>query len=273
MATAKLKIRNGNAWEQIHPETNLDAIIDMTTGGRNIAKLANPGSAGLVRLNTDGTAQIVPLAQVRTDIGAAATNHSHIESEITGLTAALNKKADLVGGKIISTQIPDWMIGGLKYIDQITSATKTVDGTFRSTYGMTDDATSKGRYVVINVATCTITLGANHILMVGDEGATTGSIVLERGDWIVYRGKNGSNYEFDIVNNEYQQATTSVTGVVQLSNGSITTRGGLASSSSGTKVIDEYALRQVLKGIYYGANEASVSNPLQNDILFEITGS
>lgn len=271
MPNVKIKIRNGSGWEQIHPETNLSQIVDMTPGGRNIASLANPTTTGLVKLEANGTASITAMANIREEIGAAATTHPHVQSHIDGLVSALAGKADLSGGKIISTQIPDWIIGGLKFVSPaVSGATLTLDATFRSTYGMTDDIATKGRYVIISAASCTVTLTANHIVTTGDEGVTGSGIILEQGDWIVYRGKNGGNYEFDVVNNNYQVASTEATGVVQLSSGVVTSRGGLSASSDPTKVMDEFAVRQVLKGIYYESSEAAVSSPLQNDLLFEI---
>lgn len=270
MANVKLKIRGASAWEQIHPETNLDQLSDISVAGKNIAKLANPAAEGLVQVATNGAASIVATETVRTLIGAAAITHLHIQSDITGLVTALSGKADLSGGKIISSQIPDWMIGGLKYAGFKAEAALTLDATSRAAYGMTDDATTKGRYIIITGGTCVVTLSANHVFMTGDEGDTVTTVTLEKGDWIVYRGKNGTNYEFDIVNNTYQEAAVGVSGIVSLTNGAAKSRAVLASTSNPSKVVDEYALREVMKGIYYESSEAAIATPLQGDLLFEI---
>lgn len=272
MANVKLKIRGASAWEQVHPETNLDQLSDISVAGKNIAKLANPAAEGFVQVASNGAASIVATEAVRTLIGAAAITHFHIQSDITGLVTALAGKADLSGGKIISSQIPDWMIGGLKYAGFIPASTSTlsIGGSFRSTSGMTDDATTKGRYIIITAPSCSVTLEANHVFMTGDEADLTGPVVLEQGDWIVYRGKNGANYEFDIVNNTYQEAAVGVPGVVSLTTGAAKSRAALASTSNPSKVVDEYALREVMKGIYYESSEAAIATPLQGDLLFEI---
>jgi hypothetical protein len=270
-ANVKIKIRGASAWEQIHPETNLDQITDISTAGKNIAKLANPGAEGLLMINSAGVASVTPTGDVRVAIGAAATSHPHIQSDITNLVSTLAAKADLAGGKIISTQIPDWMIGGLKYAgSHSTPATLTIDDNFRTAYGMSDDVTTKGRYVIMTTVTCSVTLAANHVFMTGDEGDIVTPITLEQGDWIVYRGKNGVNYEFDVVNNMYQNAATNATGVVRLTDGSVKARAALANSSDPLKVVDEYALREAMKGIYYETSEGAVATPLLGDLLFEI---
>ena len=199
MANGKLKIRSSSGWDLIHPETNLDQVSDMSVAGRAIAKLGDPGAEGFLKVTTEGVPTVVATASVRTAIGAAATSHPHVISDVTNLVSTLAAKADLSNGTIKSTQVPSWILGGLKFVQAINTATLTINEANRATWGMTSDITTKGRYLIVTVS-CAVTLDANHIFTTGDEQSMS-NVTLEPGDWIVFRGLNGSTYEFDIINN------------------------------------------------------------------------
>lgn len=270
---ALLKVRSGG-WIQIHPETNLGQIIGKSTLGGNLVTLANPGADGLVVATTTGGATVMPFNTVISTIGASPYTHPHDQLDITGLVADMAAKADLSGGKIISSQIPDWMIGGLKFVDSydLIDTPVTVNLSFRTTYGMTAtsslDKTNVGKYIIFTV-NCTVSFDANHIPLTGDEGDTTGSIDVEAGDWIIFRGYDGTNYQFDIINNTYRNADEGIPGIVALSDGSATTRAGLHSSHSSLKMVDEYSLSKVLRTVYYEDAEGDCVSPQNGDILFE----
>ena len=268
MANGKLKIRSSSGWDLIHPETNLDQISDMSVAGRAIAKLGDPGAEGFLKVTTEGVPTVVATASVRSAIGAAENVHTHAISDINTLVATLAAKADLSNGTIKSTQVPSWILGGLKYVQAINTVTIEINDANRAIWGMTSDATTKGRYLIVTVS-CAVTLGANHIFTTGDEQSMS-NVTLEPGDWIVFRGLNGTNYEFDIINNTYRSADVNIPGVVSLASGTSTTRAALQSSSNPAFVVDEYALKQVMKGIYYAASEAAVDSPMTGDLLIEI---
>lgn len=50
-------------------------------------------------------------AAARSHLGAAAATHGHTVEQVVGLDAALSAKADLVGGKVPTSQIPDIALG------------------------------------------------------------------------------------------------------------------------------------------------------------------
>ena len=270
----QIKIRSGASWVALHPKTNLDQLSDITAAGKAIAKLGNPETSGsFIAVTTTGGASYRTPAQVLSDIVAAPKVHDHGIANITGLAAALAGKADLVGGKVNTSQVPAWLLGGQRFTAAISAGTHTLDATYLSAQGIAPlDTTAVGKYFIFTGASgCVLTLGANIILTTGDENVTSGPITLEHGDWIVYRGYSSPNYQFDVLNNNYQHASTTAAGIGQLSTGSATTRGGLATTSNSLKVVDENALRNVLKGIYYESSEAGVATPLTGDLLFQYT--
>lgn len=267
----QIKIRSGASWVALHPKTNLDQLLDITATGKAIAKLANPASHSFISVNTTGVASYRTPAEVLSDIGASPSSHGHVITGIQGLTAALAGKADLVDGKISTSQIPAWLLGGLRFAAAISTDTLMLEASWLSTQGITtSNITAPGKYFIVTAASgCVVTVGANVVVITGDENVNTGSITLEQGDWIVYRGYSSPNYQIDILNNNYQHASTTAAGIGQLSLGSATTRGGLATTPNSLKVVDENALRNVLKGIYYEDTEAGVATPLTGDLLFE----
>lgn len=278
MPNIKIKLKVSGAWQQMFPETRVDQIIDAGSAGKALLKKANPGATSFAKVvNTDGVITVdwrTP-AQMLSDLGAAPTVHTHDVDDVTGLVAALAAKADLSGGVIVSSQIPSFVTGGLKFKEAISTTTLSVTGTWLNDKGIAavvgNDNTARGTYFIItNAAGCDITLGAGVTIDApGDEGVYTGTIHLEVGDWLVFKIYESSTYKLTIINNTYQKADTANYGIVRISDSAATVRGALADSVSAEKVIDEKKLRDVMKDIYYADTEAGASTAINGDLLFE----
>lgn len=270
----RLKIYN-DGWVEIHNETNIEQILGLSFSGKKLLELSHDvNNETFIKVHTSGGIELVEKGDMPSHIGAALAVHPHEIADINNLQASLNAKADISGGKILSTQIPGYLIGGMKKAEsyEVSDATVTIGSAFRALHGMDNSGTTEGKYVIItNANGCDVDLDANHILTTGDEGQITGTIHLEEGDWIVFRGYDGTNYEFDVINNKYRVATTTERGVGRLSPGTVTARTGLASSSNSDKIIDEFALSKVLKGIYRVTNAATdIANPKNGDLAIEV---
>ena len=187
----QIKIRSGASWVALHPKTNLDQLSDITATGKAIAKLANPTSHhSFISVSTTGVASYRTVSEVLSDIGASPSTHGHVITGIQGLTAALAEKADLVDGKISSSQIPAWLLGGLRFAAAISTDTLMLEAAWLSSQGITtSNFTAPGKYFICTAASgCVVTVGSNVVVITGDENINTGSIKLEQGDWIFYRG-------------------------------------------------------------------------------------
>ena len=268
----QLKIRTAGDWVAIHPKTNIEQLTDISIAGKAVAKLGNPETEGsFIAISTQGAASYRTPTQVRADLHASQIGHGHVIGDVTSLAATLATKADLYQGKLSSSQVPTWLLGGLRFKAAITGATATINQAFLTTHEIGTDPSSVGKYfIVTNTAGCSVTFDSALIAFTtGDESVTTGTIVLEQGDWIVFRKYETGIYQFDILNNNYQRASTTAIGIGRLSDGSITVRGALSSSSNSLKVMDEFAVRNVMKGIYYEDTPAAVTTPLIGDLLLE----
>lgn len=282
MADINVKLRrlNGGTWDQLFPKTTIDQIVDLTTVGDNLLNKANPTADSFVRINQNGTVDYLSATQLKSaseGMDAADKIHNHAIADVTNtvalggdgvsLATKLTGKADLTapGGTIVSAQIPDFLFSGMRFI-----ATATTGATMTSLLALingTSDTEKKGGYFVAT-ADFTLTSGTNSSLTVlyGDDGGveTGASVAVEKGDWIVYAGSNG----FAIVNNTYRVADTSSKGIVALSAGTNTLRSQLQNSSSGLKVMDEFAVKTVMKDIFY---QSSTPSGQSGDLWFEGT--
>lgn len=264
MADVNVTLRryNGTTWDQLFPKTTVDQINDVSTVGSALIQKANPTANSFLRVNTNATVDYLTAAQLKTAIDAADAVHTHTIANITDLD--LSTKADLSSGKIVSSQIPDFLFSGMRFID--TATTGDTLTTLLAEINGSSDAEKKGGYFVVT-ADFSLAKGTNTALSIayGDDGdETTAPITVEKGDWIVYAG----NSEFAIVNNTYRVATTASKGIVALSAGSNTLRSQLASSSNGLKVMDEKAVKTVMKDIFY---QASAPTGTTGDLWFEGT--
>jgi hypothetical protein len=266
----KMKIRTATGWDQLYPETKVDLIVDASTVGKNLFKAATPTSNSFIKINTNGSISFLTPEQVRTDIGAASSSHTHTTSQITDLSTVLAAKADLdpVSNKIVLSQLPDFVFGGLKYAGSKSTNFNIIDIVSTLDQGVIN----QGNYWVATEDITITNTDPNVIFQVlGPELGSAGGVTLQKGDWLVfveYRVDN-SKYVFSVVNNTYNVAGTSETGIVALSAGTAVRRSQLSSTFNPMKTIDEKALRNVLKDIWYETSEAAASAALVGDILFQ----
>lgn len=265
MANVNITLRrnNGTDWDYLYPKTTVDQITDLSTVGENLITKGNPTVDSFVQIEDGGAVNYLTAAQLKTAIGASDASHTHPISDVSGLQTALNGKANLSGGFISSSEIPDFLFSGLRFI-----APKSSGVTLSSLYSEIDgstDAEKQGGYFVAS-ADITVTTGSGHTLGYGgDDGDETASgTTIEKGDWLVYSGSN----TWAVVNNTYRLADTDSLGIVSLSTGINTLRSQLASSSDGTKVMDEKAVKTVMKDIFYQSSSPTGST---GDLWFQGT--
>jgi hypothetical protein len=270
MPNIKIKLKVAGVWQQLFPETIVDQITDASTFGKKVLKVANPGAISFMKVADNGDITWRTPAQMLADLGAAAASHPHTVDDITNLNTTLAAKADLSGGVIVSSQIPSFVTGGLKYKGAF-AANQTLNATFVTNETLTTDGFTNGRYWIVTAAAgITISYGAGFAVeSPGDEGEFATGFTLERGDWLVYKGYSASTYLFNVINNTYRKADTANYGIVRISNNANAYRGGLSSTVDDSKIIDEKMLRQVMKDIYYKDTEALASTALDGDLLFE----
>lgn len=289
-----LKRFNGTIWDTMHPATELAQIIDATATGRNLAKLNTVGAERFIKIGTcsiaehktqaacvgaDGIWDNAGIALLDSDglltaIDAAPSQHGHIIDDITGLDTALAGKANLENNLIKSSEIPEFLFSGLRFVETISENT-TLES-LKSTYlTQTLDKEKAGGYFIAT-APVAITF-TTETMAYGDDGYTvndgtgtqasenTSGLTLEIGDWLVYQGGG----EWGIVNNTYRVATQNFSGIVSISNTGATLRSQLSGTSSGLKVMDEKTVKDVMKDILYASSEPQSGQT--GDLLFQGT--
>jgi len=280
------RLNSGSTWDQLFPETTVDQIKLNQAGdplsafSQNILEAANPTATSFVKVATNGDVTFRTSAQLIGDIGAAPATHNHIQSQVVNLITDLGNKADLEAsgvnaGKIPAAQIPDYLFSGMKFAN--TAGDSTANDSLEELFADIDDAFGsstnlqrEGAYFIAS-QNFQLTFGTGHALLApGDEGETASGLWIEAGDWITYIGYNGttSKHEWAIVNNTYRNAEIGVTGVVQLSEATATTRAALNNISSGLRVMDEAAVRKVMKDIFYTTDETGISGAATGDLAF-----
>jgi hypothetical protein len=131
--------------------------------------------------------------------------------------------------KVPYAQLPDSILGGLKFVSALIANTD-LDSLGVSFTNATD---AIGSYYIAT-ADIELTSTANStVLAPGDEGDSTFPITIEAGDWVIITDWASGAYTFAIINNTYQNATSDAKGIVTLSN--ITNLG----SASGNNVITD----------------------------------
>ena len=284
MADIKVKIKrklSGAGWDTLFPQTTVDQIKLNTNGdalsafSTKILEKANPSAVSFVKVQTNGDIDYRNATQLIGDLGAAPADHNHTQAQVVNLVSDLADKADLdTNGKVLSSQIPDYLFSGLKFAGTAGGASTDTLGELitaaNTALGASTDLQREGAYFV---ASSDFELGAGSgthtIIGGGDEGDATLPITLEKGDWIVYLGYNGTAHEWSIVNNTYRNAeTNNVTGVVALSPGTVETRAALSQNSSGLLAMDELAVRKVMKDIFYTSDESALSGVETGDLAF-----
>lgn len=181
---------------------------------RNASKIWRVASGRILGRLTAGTGRAEELTDVQTrtwlDVptnsdlitglaGKANSVHGHIQSDVTGLVAALTAKADLVGGVVPSAQIP--AIAITEYLGSVANQAAMLalvgdrgDWCLRSDTGTTwvladDDSTQLSSWIElsyptspvtsVNGETGAVTLSAADIGAVAKAGDTmTGSLIL-----------------------------------------------------------------------------------------------
>lgn len=267
MADVNVTLRrfNGTSWDQLFPKTTVDQITDLSTVGTSLLNKANPTENSFIRINQNGSVDYLNATALKTAIDAADAVHQHIIGDVTGLQDALNGKANLSGGKIVSSEIPEFLFSGMRFIN--TAASGDTMTTLLAEINGSLDKEKKGGYFVVT-EDFTLVSGTNTALTVAyaDDGNESGaSVLVEKGDWIVYAGDD----DFAIVNNTYRVATTSSNGIVRLSAGTSTLRSQLSGTSDGTKVMDEKAVKTVIKDLFY--QSSTPASGQTGDLWFEGT--
>jgi len=284
MADIKVKIKrklSGAGWDTLFPQTTVDQIKLNTAGdalsafSTKILEKANPSEVSFVKVQTNGDVDYRNATELIGDLGAAPAVHNHTQAQVVNLVNDLADKADLdSNNKVLSSQIPDYLFSGLKFAGTAGGASTDTLGelitTANTALGASTDLEREGAYFV---ASSDFTLaagsGTHTIIGGGDEGDEVLPITLEKGDWIVYLGYNGTAHEWSIVNNTYRNAeTNNVTGVVALSPGTIETRAALSQNSSGLLAMDELAVRKVMKDIFYTSDETALTGVETGDLAF-----
>lgn len=153
--------------------------------------------------------------------------------------------------KLTISQLPTGIAGGLKFRGSL-SANTDLD-TLGDLYTNVEEG--QGSYWI---ATADIELTATAhsvVLAPGDEGDSTFPITVEAGDWIVLSGWATDDYDFSIINNTYQNATDSASGIVTLSSATDTT--GTTSKVITESVLNGLATNGELNSGANGANQTA----------------
>jgi len=266
-----LRRRNSSSWDYLYPETLVEQIVGLTTIGTNLLEATNPGADRFVKILSDGTVSFIDGDTLLSDIGGAEVGHDHNISDINGLNTALAGKAGVdASGKLLAAHVPDFLLGGMKFeratdSGDLSAGNLDLDDLFSEIPGSSEDE-RKGYYFIIHTD-CTLTTSGSSIVQApGDEGDYTLPISIEAGDYVAYLGESGGDHLWSIINNTYVLASTSSKGVVQLSDATAALRSSLDGSSNPQKVIDERALRNVMKDIIYSATEPT---GVEGDLWFE----
>jgi len=167
-----------------------------------------------------GTRIIVDLSQKVGTFSADTTRYlrTHIKA-VDGLLDG----SDLIDINLLPASVKY----GLKMIGSVSYTASTMDGfdDIWANAGLFDagDNAVDGYYVNVDVGGV-FNVPAGHIILNGDDGGgslTGGSgitIELEKNDWIVFKGIDGSsNKTWSIVNHNYPEATTTAAGLMSAS--------------------------------------------------------
>jgi hypothetical protein len=204
----------------------------------------------------------------------------------------------LSDGKIAYSYLPSYVVGGMKFYAAVSLSAGT-EGTpielstlWSSLVNHANQATAEqqfGAYIIVTatgwIKNSTSTTGsvAGYSFFtpdgtqLGEEEDDSSPFQLEKGDWIVLRGRyspaaNTYVYTFAIINNTYQDATTAGKGIVTLS--SQTTYASL----SGNNVVTDGALKTLIDNANFAAaghDHAGVYQPLDADLtaIAALTGT
>ena len=92
---------DGKFADSMTPQAVLDAVEHVDQAAESI-----DGALAEVLAKSANLGDVPSPAAARANLGAAAADHTHTPGQVIGLAAALDAKADLVGGVIPISQIP-----------------------------------------------------------------------------------------------------------------------------------------------------------------------
>ncbi len=272
---SRLRIRHGGAWLVVYPETTIDQIQDIKPIGKKLLELEE---TGFIRIDGQNAIEMIAPGAMRDAIGAAPLIHEHDTSQISDLSTfmAAYVLLDAPGGKVPLSSLPAAVIGGLKRKGAITGNVITLGSTLPFLAHQED----WGSYWIMTQDTTVTYNSSNYVFENRDDGDMTNPVgenaqlLLEAGDWLVYShhtnpGTPASGvFKMGVINNTYPLAETNSPGIVSLTTGNITTRGGLSEAGvNAQRVIDEYSLRKLIKEVSYGSS--APSDPIDGDIWYE----
>lgn len=264
--------------DELYPKTLVAQIEDLSTIGANLLNLSAPAGARMVEIAADGSINLIDADTLKgaSYLDAASVGHGHVITDIAGLDTELQGKAGVdSAGKLLAAHIPDYLLHSMKF-HKATDATFINAGNLDLTLMHADlpgttETERKGYYFVVHQDISLVAGSEGSVIQApGDEGEYTLPITIEAGDYIMYIGENGADHEWAIINNTYRLATNANKGVVQISPGGIYNRANLNNDvGNALKVVDENALKDVMKDIHYGGS--LVGNGNQGDLWFDGT--
>jgi hypothetical protein len=214
----------------------------MAKNAKYYAKISGTWEQQYLETSAGQTAFTAPASGLLNGKATVQAALDHINTKFGAANGFATLDADI---KIPVSQLPASIIGGMRFKGALAlSAGKTIDDVFNV-------INEVGEYLVVT-STGVLTDGITYTGVIqapGDEGDfdISDGITLEAGDWIVLTEDSNSGsqeYGFAIINNTYQDATSGVKGIVQLSN--YADGEGWAELTSGVNVVTETILAAAL---------------------------
>lgn len=207
------------------------------------------------------------------DVTEISTSYANIDDL---LNDNMYGKVPLVGGNIPDIYFPTYTQGHMKYVGAAdltagVDVASAVNVTALTAFAelSTNPLQKLGNFCIVSVAGYVKADGVPASGTGFVNSLEEGPIHLSVGDRIIFAAYNavGPTYTFALMHNDYRVANTSRLGVVALADGLATDRGALAVASSGSNVIDEYALKQAMRDIIYDRNNYIVSVDMDAIVL------
>lgn len=276
--TLKRKGASPGVYSEMNPKTVKGQISDLSGLGTDVMSASQaPGSATFMYVPTTDDMQFVDEANIRSLFQIAQDEHQHndffgsvdVVGESDDLQTILDRKVDLINGKIDHTQFPVANHESLTFIGttgllSVDSNTPTpLDTIFGSALGGIDtEAKAQELVGSFEIVTDTgfiegVTIGnlTYKFLLTGNEAIddpqteTSDGVKVESGDWVVFvsyveTAAGVFDLNFAVINSSSATATVTTTGIVQLStNTDIQT---YSSSSNATKLITSGLLKTAM---------------------------
>ena len=212
-----LKRNNGTDYDELYPKTNTDQVVGLATAlGLKISTSARGAANGVASLDANSK---IPVAQLPNEVFDSLRFGSVVYTDLAADFAEYLQDAYDTAVGPTKNMVGVYLVAGavLSIANQTTGIQGTVslDKYFKWTFMNQDSAVS---------------------------GSPTSSGTMEIGDWVVvetFTGLGTSVSPFvlslSIINNTYELATSSVDGIVRLSDGN----GGIITGLTGSTVITE----------------------------------